>query len=330
MMGAVDDQTGRGGGWAVPGSAGADGGGPTDLLAPLPGPVDAAPGPARPVAAGRTVPRVELRPMTLADILDGGFGVLKARPRRILGVTAAFVIPAQLLVGWSRQGFGGASLGDILISDPLATDDATIGGGQILASIGGALLNMLALVLVAAAIAHLVSQWTMGRDAPAGEMVRSVGGRFWALLGSFLVVKLAEFGSVFACYIGLLFVMPLFVVVAPAIAVERIGGVEGLGRSVRLARSRYWAVMGIAVVMGLVATLLATALSALPQLLAAWIGFEHGWPLLVLGGIIAQVVVIPFVAAATVLLYFDLRVRSEGLDIEMTAIDVLDRRARVA
>ena len=35
----------------------------------------------------------------------------------------------------------------------------------------------------------------------------------------------------------------------------------------------------------------------------------------------------PFVAAATVLLYFDLRVRTEGLDIEMAAGRVFDRAA---
>jgi hypothetical protein len=92
-------------------------------------------------------------------------------------------------------------------------------------------------------------------------------------------------------------------------------------------RPRYFPVMGVAVLMGVVSWLLANALSALPQFLASWIGFERGWPLLALGSIAAQLVVVPFVAAATVLLYFDLRVRTEGLDIEMTAIDVLDRAA---
>ena len=38
-------------------------------------------------------------------------------------------------------------------------------------------------------------------------------------------------------------------------------------------------------------------------------------------------IVLPFIAAATVLVYFDLRVRNEGFDLEMTAIDVLDRAA---
>jgi hypothetical protein len=38
-------------------------------------------------------------------------------------------------------------------------------------------------------------------------------------------------------------------------------------------------------------------------------------------------VAISFVAGATVLLYLDLRVRTEGLDLEMAARRVLDRAA---
>ena len=151
--------------------------------------------------------------------------------------------------------------------------------------------------------------------------------RWWALLGSFVLVKLAEGAGIFGCYIGMAFVMALFVPVAPIIGVEGTGVVEALRRSIRLTRARYFPTLGIALLMGVVSWLLANALSALPQALAAWVGFEDGWPLLALGSIIAQIVVLPFVASATVLLYFDLRVRTEGLDLEMTAIDVFDRAA---
>ena len=117
--------------------------------------------------------------------------------------------------------------------------------------------------------------------------------------------------------------MPLFVAVAPVIGVEGGGAMAAVRRSVRLVRPRYFPVMGIALLMGLVATLLSTALSALPQVIAAWDG--DWWPVLAVGNIAAEIVVMPFVAAATVLLYFDLRVRTEGLDLEMAAGRVFDR-----
>src|SRR5918994_122827 len=93
-MGAMEDGTHHGahdgrdaprdvsGGWAVPGSAGAQ---PTVADAPTaaatagPGPDPAAGDGATPRAP--SVPGLALRPMTVADVLDGGFAVVKARPR---------------------------------------------------------------------------------------------------------------------------------------------------------------------------------------------------------------------------------------------------------
>jgi hypothetical protein len=84
--------------------------------------------------------------------------------------------------------------------------------------------------------------------------------------------------------------------------------------------------LGIALLMGLTSWLLGTALSALPELLAAWVGLDRGWPILAAGNIAAEIIVVPFVAASTVLLYLDLRVRTEGLDIDMAAGHAFDRR----
>lgn len=346
MMAAVDDPAApsqppvavggqpRARGWAVPGSV--EGQPPP----PPPGPDGEAPADARDAAAHRDpwvatatgsdragdVPNVALRPMTVADVLDGGFAVVKARPARILAITAVFVVPTHLLTAYlQRDSSGGLGVADLLTQDPTLLNEQVDRGNQIAASVLAILIPAIALVYVAAAIAHLVSQWIMGRDAPAGEMLGVAGRRSWALLGSFVIVKLAETAGVLACYIGLLFVMPLFVVVAPVIGVEGGGPAAAVARSVRLIRSRYFPTMGVALLMGLVALLLGNALSALPQGLAAWVGYDDGWPLLALGSILGQVVVLPFVAAATVLLYFDLRVRTEGLDLEMAAVDVFDR-----
>jgi hypothetical protein len=316
--------------WAAPGSA-AD--------QPATAPIEDAPPAAAPPARGRvvaaagpgagttdTVPAVTLRPMTVADILDGGFAVVKARPRRILGLTAAFVVPTQLIVALlQRDALEGAGIVEFFSSDPTVTDEQVSGGdlaAQYLALAIGVVVPAIALVCVAAAIGHLVGQWVMGRDAPAGEMAGVIGRRWWPLLGSFVVVKLAEVGSLLACYLGLLFVMPLFVAVAPVIGVEGGRGMDAVRRSVRLVRARYFPVMGIAVLMAIVSTLLSYALSAVPEAIVAWDG--DWWPLLAVGGIASEIVVLPFVAAATVLLYFDLRVRTEGLDIEMAAGRVFD------
>lgn len=339
MMAPVDDQTAlppprdgieggtAAGGWAVPGAAEEQ---PRPVVTPAPAGGSAPAGGGRDKDAGAGVPTVALRPMTVADILDGGFAVVKARPRRILGISALFVVPTYLLAAYlQRDSMGGMGFADFFTDDPVVLNEQTSGDqtAQLLGTLLVGLIPAIALVCVAAAVGHLVGQWMMDRDAPAGEMLGVIGRRWWPLLGSFVLVKLAEAAGLFGCYIGTLFVMALFVPVAPIIGVERCGAGEALSRSVRLTRARYFPTMGIAVLMGLVASLLGTALGALPQGLAYWIGVDEAWPLMALGTIVSEIVVLPFVAAATVLLYFDLRVRTEGLDIEMTAADVLDRAA---
>lgn len=320
-------------GWAVPGTA-AEQPQPSDAPGapaggPLPGDavgrvVDAAVAPSGEVS----VPQVALRPMTAADVLDGGFAVVTARPRRLYGIAAALIVPTQLIVAAAER----ATSVDVdfldFFNDPTVANEQINSGdlvNQYLVLGLDIVLSGLVLVFLAAAIAHLVGQWIMGRDAPAGELVRHACRRWWPLFGSFFVVKAAEFASVFGCWLGLIFVMPLFVAVAPVIGVEGGGPWGAVARGVRLARTRYFPVMGVSLLMALASTLLSSALSALPQGLAAWIGLDDGWWLVAFGAIVGQLIVVPFVAAATVLLYFDLRVRTEGLDLEMAAGRVLDR-----
>ena len=327
--GAVDDPGVSQQGWAVPGSV-VDQPVPEAAVPVAPTEPQLVPSDGDDRPRQDDVPAIPLMPRTTADILDGGFAVLKARPARIVGLTAAFVVPLQVVAAYLQRDYlGGVPLADLVTDDPTVLNEQSSGpqGAEIIVSLAVIVLSTFALVCVAAGLAHLVTQWTMGRDPKIGELFGVIGRRSWPLLVTFVVVKLAEIAGTFACYIGLPFVMALFVPVAPVVAVEGQGPFASLGRASRLARGRYMPTLGIALLMGLTSWLLGTALSALPQLLAGWAGLDRAWPILAVGGIASEVIVVPFVAAATVLLYLDLRVRTEGLDIEMAAGHVLDRRA---
>jgi len=330
MMTAVTEDAR--GSWAMPGSAAdQDERVPAAVGAPVAAGIPGPGGPVAPAAPAvapapepEAVPRVALRPMTVADVLDGAFAIVKARPRKILGFTACFVVPVSLAAAFLQRG---ALVGFWFSDDPTASGDTTSGGGEMVTAVVLLIVPSIALVCVAAALAHLVSGWSVGRDAPAREMLGIVGRRRWPLLGSFVVVHLAEVAGALGCYIGALFVLTLFVPVAPIIGTEGASVGEALRRSVRLVRARYFPVMGLAVLMGVVSGLLGLALASLPQALALSLDSESAWPLLALASILSHVVTTPFVAAATVLLYLDLRVRTEGLDLELAAREVLDRAA---
>jgi hypothetical protein len=313
---AAPSGDGPGAGVGPTGRPGAPGGGLSGT-----GPV------AEPSAA---VPELALHPMTVADILDGSFSIVKARPARILGITALFVVPVHLVAAFvQRNALGGTGVVDLLSSeDPAVVADANrTSGGEVVAAILVWVIPALALTFVAAAVARLVGAWSAGHDMSARELLRSVGRNGWALFASFLLVHLAEAVSLLGCYLGIVFVMPLFAVTAPVIGAEGLGPMRAIRRAVNLASRRYWPVLGVAWLIGITAFLLSNALGGLPQLLVAWFGADVAWPLLAAGNILGAVLATPFVAAATVLLYLDLRVRTEGLDLEMSARELLDGSA---
>jgi hypothetical protein len=348
------EQQSAGASWAVPGSLTEAG----SLPAPIePGPVIApggapgqpgVPGSGGPGAPGNggpavvagtvaasgplgeptaSVPELALHPMTVADILDGSFAIVKARPARIFGITALFVVPVHLFAAFlQRNALGGAGILDVFTSeDPAVVADSNrSGNGELLAAILVIVVPALALMFVAAAVARLVSAWSAGHDMPAGALLGEVGRRWWSLVAAFVIVHLAEAASLAGCYIGVLFVMPLFAVTAPAIGAEGLGPIKAIKRATNLATRRYWPTMGVAVLIGLTATILGYALGGLPQLAAATWGFDIAWPLLAAGNILGAIISTPFVAGATVLLYLDLRIRTEGLDLEMSARELLD------
>jgi hypothetical protein len=335
MMGPMEPSTG-GDRWAVPGSvaepvvapppAVTPGGPPAGGAPPGPGPWAGAAGPLdQPARAA--VPKIKLRPMTVADIVDGAFTIIKARPARIFGIAALFVVPVTLLVTYlERQLYDGDSLVDIYSSDPAVVAESSESSplDQNLLLFLELVLPALALVAVAGAIARLVRSWSFGHDAPAGELLGWVARSAWPLFASYLLVHLAEGVGALACFIGAVFVMPLFAVTAPVIGMEDAGPITAMKRAANLAGKRYWAVLGVNLLIGVVATLLSMALGGLPGALASLFGADIGWVLIAVGGVVSGVVTTPFVAAATVLLYLDLRVRNEGIDLEMTAREVFD------
>ncbi|MCX7621129.1 MAG: hypothetical protein N2037_09845, partial [Acidimicrobiales bacterium] len=117
--------------------------------------------------------------MTISDILDGAFAVLKARPGKVLAISAATVLPVQLLGALLLRGtyLGGA--GSVSVTDIFATgtdtgawSDASAPALFILIVVQLAAQN-LSLFFLGGAVARLVSAWYAGGDITAAEALRA-------------------------------------------------------------------------------------------------------------------------------------------------------------
>jgi hypothetical protein len=110
------------------------------------------------------------------------------------------------------------------------------------------------------------------------------------------------------------------------VVLEREGPVRALGRSWRLVRGSFWRVLGITLLAGLIVVVTAGVLQipfsligALAgggsSLLPATGGSVAGILISAVGGVVAGAVARPISAGVAVLLYVDLRMRREGLDL---------------
>lgn len=119
-----------------------------------------------------------------------------------------------------------------------------------------------------------------------------------------------------------------FLFITQAIVIEGYGPMRSLGRSWRLVSGSFWRVLGIAFVL----FLLVQVVAYLPTIIVSFIlgatmgslvdplqNYTLRQSLLILVNYVAQILVLPLQLGAYTLLYYDLRIRKEGFDIQLLA-----------
>ena len=140
-----------------------------------------------------------------------------------------------------------------------------------------------------------------------------------------LIGGLAAIGAIAGIVLTIWFTI-MFRMAGQAVVLEREGPARALGRSWRLVRGSFWRVLGITLLAGLIVVVTAGVLQIPFGLLAAAAGGGNsllpstggnvaGILISAVGGVVAGAVARPISAGVAVLLYVDLRMRREGLDL---------------
>jgi MFS family permease len=291
--------------------------------------------------------------MTVGDILDGAFKLLKANAKTLFTIVAVFVVPLQLLGAFAQRNvLGGAGFFDAL-NDPSLTEAGTEQPvTDQLISYLATLLNLVVLPFLAGAISQVVGASYLGEELSPGPALARTLRRAWSLFASWVVVHVLEVGALVALPVtgivlavlvdgplravfvlfalvtvvagiaGALAVMALSVAVAPAVVVEELGPIRGIRRSWSLMRRRFWPVLGIALLAGLISNVLGQVLGVVPTFAGVIVGLEWGWILVAVGAILTALVTTPIVAIVATLQYFDARIRFEGFDLQVIAAEL--------
>lgn len=224
----------------------------------------------------------------------------------LLTALATTILTGLLIVAVSRSVLG-------RIATPGEVWERT--RGRILPLIGQTLLITLITVIADAIIVVIgivliviIAASVTGPDPGAGEIV---------------ITLLAALALIVIVFIAAAFLVVRLSLAPAALMLENTGVVEGIGRSWALTRGSFWRVLGILVLAGLITGLVTGTLSfGLGMVLGVIsVGLPAAQPLVsavtVLLTSVLSALVLPFTAAVTALTYIDLRMRTEGLDVEL-------------
>ena len=254
---------------------------------------------------------LRLRPLEIGDLLDETFRMYRRHFVLFAGISAILAIPSA-----ASSGFNYFAVFGSLFQPDSQLDTTTYLASQ-LAQLVALLINVALLPFAFGAVTYAACESALGRPVTAGGIFTAVLRRYFPLLGFFLLI--AVMGVVF-CLIPLwVWIWVNWIAVVPAMFVENIGLGAAMSRSWALVTGRWWRTFLIVFLIGVLFFVVRAALAAfavVPIAIASI--FLSSYILLAIAGAIGIVVdalVNPVLQIALVLIYFDLRVRREALDL---------------
>ncbi|TME72412.1 MAG: hypothetical protein E6I50_00820 [Chloroflexi bacterium] len=260
---------------------------------------------------------LRLRPLEIGDLLDETFRLYRRHFVLLAGISVILAVPSAALFGLAFGAFSSAvtqngGFVDVGSYAPLLTSFAI-----------GLLVGILILPFTHSAVMYAASESALGRPVTAGGVFRAVTRRYFPLLAYWLIfnVYTAYFAAAL-CLFPLIFWFWGYVgwlVVVPAMFVENIGLGAAFSRSWHLVQGRWWRTFLIVLLLLVVYFVVQIGLGAFVQLAQYLLDiFVSPFIAAAVSTASAQLVsalVTPIIQIAVVLVYFDLRVRKEALDL---------------
>lgn len=257
----------------------------------------------------------QLRPLSVGEVLDAGFRLLRHRFRDLLLCVLVPVLPLSIL-------------GTIILAsstegafDPDATAEPA-SGTTIAAGLVNAVLQGLVIALAVAACFKVVSAAYLGERTTVGESLRFGLGQVVPLVVASILIMLAVTLGMILLIIPGIFLAVRWAMTFPAIVFEREGPAGGPGRSWRLTKGHFWRTFGTLAIVFLLVLVVSLVLEAV--LTAVLLAFGDPGEVVAasistLVSVIATAVTYPLWAAVLTVMYYDLRVRNEGFDLRLLA-----------
>ena len=301
---------------------------------------------------------IPLRPLGLGEILDGAFRAVRANPSVMFGLAVLVMTVAvglQALLSWYLGGQLTGVIGDLdsssLYDD--GTADALANGFAQFATFP---ITTIATSVLTGLLVVSVSRSVLGRKVSISEVLRS--RRVWAVVGFTFLTGIAM-GLGIGVLVGAVWLLATSDQPGPAVLVAFVGGIglvvaavwvsvrtllvtpalmleerrfwPTVARAWRLTRGSFWRLLGIYLLTSIMVGI-AAQIIVYPTTIVALLVFHDPLSLgavaiTSVGEVIAQTLTTVFLSSVVALLYIDVRMRREGLDLELARAAAADQPA---
>ena len=264
----------------------------------------------------------QLRPLSVGEILDLAIRIYRDRFVPMAKAVAVVVAPVAVLTALVQLSLAPTS-GEVF--GPIdATGQPTVDAGELWSFIAGFLaagiLAYIAAQLATATSFKLVAGAYLDEPPDWRSSLSFAVSRLRSLVWLTIVFGFLLVLGFVACIVPGIYLYVAWSVAVPVLLLEDVRGRRALTRSRELVKGRWWSILGAIVVSGILAGIVQGVFSGL---LLAVVSSADNEVVSATAGAVANtagsVLTTPFSAAVIMVVYFDLRVRKEGFDLELLA-----------
>jgi hypothetical protein len=289
---------------------------------------------------------LEFRPRKLAELFDQAIRLYRRNFLQFIGIIAIPYIPLMLIQTFSAALVTSSMQGLVNESSPFGI---FTNGKYWLGLAGTFLFYILYLLLIqglaTAALTRAISDSYAGEPVGIFSSYRRLGASPGRLVGALLWLGLIGIGlsiiMIIPC-IGWIIIPGLFVflisivlpLVAPVVVLENHGARASVRRAWDLGRTRFWWLIGYVLILYLFSSLIISGPTLLMSSALRYFTASSANPLnqqltittviQTLITMITSLLYLPLQLSAITVVYFDLRVRSEGLDLALQSAPAVE------
>jgi hypothetical protein len=249
-----------------------------------------------------------LRPRSVTEIVDAAFQILRAHYAQFVVCSSIAYVPILIL---QLTVVGDPSRFLSVDASNAAETLAAFSRAMVLSQLGAWLTR----TVMSAVLQVCASQAYLGEEVNVANAVRQALPRLPAVVLAAVIRFILMCVGFLALLVGAIYVFARYFAVTPVIVLEGAGALNAFGRSSALSNGRKGRILNTLGLVALIYWVLVIGITMVASLFGSFI-------IQTFVSAIAVVLIFPVIAITECLLYYDARIQSEGLDIELMAVEL--------